>query len=261
MKKYILRFALVILPVATITSCETAPNFVSTEGASLSHIHIGHTLTAWPDTPDQQGLFQTAENLANESARRIVALDNQIEREPQTFSTTQVTNEVNKISALVSTPSDSKSYSVTSSLKKAIDHINYAKESDDASRNVIEGASYFEQNSVGIFKRAAVFENIATNIQSDQERSEIGQSVNNLRVIIVQILEGADIDKDGTIGSSPNEYGLGQLRDHLAGVIGNEYPAYRPYPKKVLFGVLKLKSGTQSFSGSGASGSYGRYSY
>ena len=256
-----LRLFGVTLSAFLLVSCETQTSLVSTEDASIAHIHIGHTLTAWPDTPNQNGLFETTEDLANESAGRMVALDQMIESEPNTFSTTLVVKEVREIALLVSAPTDSENYSVTSALRLSIDHINYAKESDDASRNVMEGGNLFEKYSVGVFKRAAIFDNIAENITSDQERSEIARSVNKLRIISVQILEGADIDNDGIIGSSANEYGLSQLRDHLAEMVANEYPAYRPYSKKVLFGILNIKSGTETFSGSGATGSYGRYSY
>ena len=251
----------VTLSALFLAACETQTSLVSTEDASIAHIHIGHTLTAWPDTPNQSGLFETTEDLANESAGRTVALDQMIESDPDSFSKTLVVKEVREIALLVNAPIGSENYSITSALRLSIDHINYAKESDDASRNVMEGGNLFEKYSIGVFKRAAIFDNIAANITSDQERGEIAKSVNNLRVIVVQILEGADIDNDGVVGSSANEYGLSQLRDHLAEMVANEYPAYRPYSKKVLFGILNIKSGTETFSGSGATGSYGRYSY
>ena len=62
----LLRRVVLIALVLSLAACaRTVPK--------ISHVHIGHTVSGWRDTPDQQGLFVTAEQEALNAEKEIKA--------------------------------------------------------------------------------------------------------------------------------------------------------------------------------------------
>jgi hypothetical protein len=119
---------------------------------TIAHVHIGHAMTGWYDTPDKEGLFVLAEKKAGES-------------------------------------------------------LKYAQAAVDGSRDL-------------------------NRIKANIARANI---------------HGEDLDGDGIVGSSANEYGMAQLRRDIERMIAREDPPYTTVNKWYLFNLIRLPDGSWIF--------------
>jgi hypothetical protein len=235
----------------------------ATKVPKYSHIHVGHSLTGWVNTPENKGLFVTAEELANEIAR--LSVDSIDASRRQDFDVVRRNSkEINRLigddsRAVVTKPED---YTFLTALQGSINHMQFASESDDASSNLQEGVKDFTDNVGIIFARTEVLTTLAEVTASETDADRLTDIVREIRVLAVQNLEGEDINDSGHIGDTPEEYGLRQLRRDMAATIKKEDPPYRAIEQRYLFGLVRLPDGTWAFKDPGSGGgAYGTYSY
>ena len=100
---------------------------------------MGHSLTAWRDTPDEQGLFVVAE-------KEITIAWQQAQSARQTSATVARKDLAGVIHALDlehQATGPGLGYGGIRALAGAAQHIEFASTSDDASRNIVKGAEAF----------------------------------------------------------------------------------------------------------------------
>lgn len=222
----------------------------------ISHTHVGHALSGWVITPNKQGLFVVAEDYAfkiAESSGRLVGYVNN-------ENTSQVGNVANEIITFIGSEElaeNEEEYLFVNAFIEATSHLEYAMQSDDASKNFKEGISRYIQLSDIILVRARLIKSLSEAIiDSNSKSKEIAKEINKLAI---QNLKGEDVNGNGNIGDEANEYGLRQLRADLADMLAKEQnPIYTPVQQKYLFGLVKLPDGTWAFKSS-LDGKYGRY--
>ena len=253
-----LQVSLVILFTGfALSACAT------TEVPKFSHIHVGHALNGWVNTPDQKGLFVTAENFAGEITRLSVS---SIEASRNSDFATVRTNSKEILRLIGFDPGDfitgPDSYTFLTALQGAVNHMEYAVDSDDASQNLRDGIQTVIDSSATVFARADVLRLLAELAATEPDDDQLSDVAREIRVLAVQNLEGEDINKNNLIGDTPEEYGLRQLRRDLAATIEKEQPPYRAVEQRYLFGLVRLPDGTWKFRDpDSGGGSYGRYSY
>lgn len=105
----------------------------------VSHAHMGHTLTAWHDTPDQQGLFAVAEQeieLALSEAQLAMDAtgdDRRVRR--------HASNVVNALNPDIQPIGPGLGYGGLRAFEGGIDHLEFAATSADASDNMIRSVA------------------------------------------------------------------------------------------------------------------------
>ena len=204
----------------------------------ISHAHVGHALTTWRDTPDEQGLFVVAE-------QEITIAWQQAQAARQTSATVARTHLAGVIHALdpeQQATGPGLGYGGIHALTGAAQHMEFASTSDDASRNIVKGSEAFvQQTSVMIenLKRAV---DVAIVAQKSSD-AEISGHTAEIEQIIDRSLNGADIDGDGSIGNTAEEIGLKQMREQLLAMLSRENPPYQPIGRRYLLGLVKLPSG------------------
>jgi len=205
----------------------------------ISHAHIGHALTAWKDTPNKQGLFIVAENeiqRAKEEAE--AALVEQISEQDMDA---RLVNILQALNPDLGTPAVTD-YGAVRALSGATDHMVFASESEDASKNMKQMVHEYSKAQQVVIKRVKLaVKQTQYAMQADvtERRGLISQLLGNLNAIS----DGIDLDGDGRIGSRDDEFGLQQLRDIVSNGLNNEKPAYHPVGKKYLFGLVRLPDG------------------
>ena len=206
----------------------------------ISHAHIGHSLTAWRDTPDQEGLFVVAEREAG------IALE-QAQWATQTAHTPGVAKK--HISAVthalnpdLQPEGPGLGYGAIRALEGAVDHIAFAAESKDASRNVIESAHEFSRDAQSVLDRLKVAVEVAL-LARHASAADLPGLAHELEQLIYLSINGEDVDGDGVIGATPQEAGLVQLRQGLHTMLANEEPPYHPLGRKYLLGLIRLPNG------------------
>ena len=138
-------------------------------------------------------------------------------------------------------------FGLKKAVSKAVDHILYAAESDDASENVRNFAEPFASNAEVVIQRCDLILVLGKDIlqtSSIQEAAALAQEVQNLSRANV---EGVDSDGNVVVTSNPGKYGLKQLRAQITDMINKEDPRYRPVPQRYLFGLIRLADGKWAY--------------
>ena len=221
----------------------------------ISHAHVGHALSAWRDTPDEQGLFVVAE-------QEITIAWQQAQAARQTSATgarKHVAGVIHALDPEKQATGPGLGYGGIRALTGAANHVEFASTSDDASRNIVKGAEAFGKQAAVVIENLKLAVDVAMLAQQASD-AEIAGLTAEMEPIIDRSLNGADIDGNGSIGNTTEEMGLKQMRQQLLAMLARENPPYQPIGRRYLLGLVKLPSGrwVYDFQRSGGS-SYSRY--
>jgi hypothetical protein len=218
----------------------------------ISHAHVGHSLTAWRDTPDEQGLFVVAE-------KEITIAWQQVQSARHTSATVARKDLAGVIHALDpehQATGPGLGYGGIRALTGAAQHIEFASTSDDASRNIVKGAEAFAKQAAVVIDNLKLAVDVAMLAQKSSD-AEISNLTAEIEKIIDRSLNGADVDGNGTIGNTAEEIGLKQMRQQLSAMLSRENPPYHPVGRRYLLGLVRMPNGrwAYQFQRSGGSGS------
>lgn len=217
----------------------------------ISHAHVGHALTAWRDTPDEQGLFVVAEQEIT-----IAWRDAQSAR--QASSTIARNDLARVIRALDPQPPDT-GYGGIRALTGAASHLEFSSTSEDASQNIRQGAEVFTKQAAVVIENLKLAVDIARLAQTSSD-AELSGLTAEIEKIIDRSLNGVDVDGDGSIGNTAEEIGLKQMRQQLLAMLSRENPPYHPIGRPYLLGLVRLPNGRWDYRFDRAQGSsYVRY--
>ena len=204
----------------------------------ISHAHVGHALTAWRDTPDEQGLFVVAEE-------EITIAWQQAQAARQTSATVARKDLAGVINALDPEPQATgpgSGYGGIRALTGAAQHLEFASTSDDASRNIMKGAEVFTKQAAVVIENLKLAVDIAILAQKSSD-AEISRLTAEIEQIIDRSLNGADVDGNGSIGNTAEEIGLKQMRQQLLAMLSRENPPYHPIGRRYLLGLVRMPNG------------------
>ena len=205
----------------------------------ISHAHVGHALSAWRDTPDEQGLFVVAE-------QEITMAWQQAQAARQTSATgarKHVAGVIHALDPEQQATGPGLGYGGIRALTGAANHIEFASTSDDASRNIVKGAEVFVKQTAVVIDNLKLAVDVAMLAQTSSD-AEIAGLTAEIEQTIDRSLNGADIDGNGAIGNTAEEMGLKQLRQQLLAMLSRENPPYHPIGRRYLLGLVRLPSGS-----------------
>ncbi len=236
MKKiYVYNILVLIVVSLFLTAC------VTTQTPKISHVHIGHAMTAWKGTPGEKGLFHTAEQeavlilqYASQEPKNLDEIKEMIESIQHTLDPDLVKRE-------------HPNYGFIKAITSARDHILYAADSQDASENIKSASKSIVQNIGEIIKRSNLMIALNNDILKSRNFEDAKLFVEEIKTLAKQNLKGVDLDNSGVIGNSPEEYGIKQLKHQINAMINKEVPAYKTVDKKYLFSLIRLPSGVWEF--------------
>jgi hypothetical protein len=232
---------------------------------TIAHTHIGHSLSGWIDTPEKEGLFIVAENLA----RR--AMDSAKLGTSESIDLAQIKQHMKEVMTVTNPPqpSDGKAvnYGVKQALAGAVGHITYAANSDDSTPNVQEFASRFEQDADAVMDRCELITVLSSDVIASQSIKESKLLAGEVYKLTQANLYGEDADSDGKVGNDPGELGLKQLRQEIEAMLDREKPPYTTVNRYYLFNLIRLPDGRwmfrsdfedkdDAYSGGGGGGGY-----
>lgn len=216
----------------------------ATRAPTIAHAHIGHAMDGWAETSDQIGLLVTAENAAQAAAnesKAAVAAKGDLARIK--FNVGQIISYTNPNYYGSQAPTEKKRYGVKNALAETAHHITFAAKSPDASANVRNSALQFSDNASYLLNRCDTITLLASEILNSQSTEEASILSGELLKLTHANLNGDDSNGDGIIGSTPEEYGLKQLREQLEAIINREGPEYTTVDSWYLLNLIKLDTG------------------
>lgn len=245
------KIPLLFLLFVTMTGCvQTRP--------LMSHSHIGHALTTWHDTPGNQGLYTVA---AKELDLAIVATDQALAnaKDPRRAAK-YVDNALHALNPDLMRFGAGLDYGAIRAMQGAIDHLEYAADSDDASDNFVSSVvSLVDQGDLVVARMVQAQEAIAAVDRSNPANDP------RLRTAQQLLMAAKYGDPNGVpAGNSMAraEHGLVHISDQLNDMLGREVdPDYEPVPRRYVLGLVKLPNGRWGYRLSKPAYSGGSYSY
>jgi len=210
----------------------------------VSHAHIGHALTTWHDTPDQQGLFVVAEkelDIAIESAAR--ALQSYPDSKAVRHHLDDALHALNPDRQLVGRGLD---YGAIRGLTGALEHLEYAANSDDASSNFVSSVVTLVDQGDLVIGRMQEAEQllVVTSKSAAYERDKV--------LLIRDLLTAAKYgeNRSGALGdeSLVNVDGLKSIAATIDDMLQRETdPSYQPVSRKYVLGLVRLPNGVWAY--------------
>jgi hypothetical protein len=214
----------------------------------MSHAHVGHALTAWRDTPNEEGLFVTAEQ---EAAIALQQAHNAAGAANATVARQHLTGVVHALDPERMAQGSASGYGGIRALAGAASHLKYAAEADDASRNIVRGADVFVAQAVAVLEHFKLAVDVAVLAQQARD-IEISGLAAEAAALLNRAVNGSDLDGNGTIGNTVEETGLKHMREQLAAMLRRENPSYHPVGRPYLLGLVQLPSGRWAYRFSSA---------
>ena len=248
LSRALINAVILLLVSLSMTAC------VTTQAPKISHVHVGHAMTAWRDTPDEKGLFITAEREAAIAAEHAqYAVENSHDLKLVKMHTMHVQHAMDP--ALISKTAPDMlnngpglGYGFIKAIGASNDHISFAADSDDASDNIKKSAQLWSQNVAVIMERNELIVTLSQALLTSDSHEEIIILADEIKLLTEQNLYGYDSDGDGTIGNVKSDYGIKQLKNEINIMIEKEDPPYQTVEKKYLFGLIRLPSCEWTFN-------------
>ena len=237
--KYLQQCLLSVIIILMMSGC------VTTQTPKISHVHVGHAMTAWRDTPDEQGLFITAEKEGTIAYKQALsAVENSHSVKLLKMHIKHVQHAMNP---KLAKEGPGLGYGFISAISSARDHILFAADSKDASANIKSSAEVWSKHVESILERSNLVIELSKEILVSSSHEEMIILTDEVLSLTKKNLYGYDSDGDGTIGNVKNDYGIKQLHEEMKAMIAREDPPYQTVDKKYLFGLIRLPSGEWIF--------------
>ena len=187
---------------------------------NMSHVHIGHVMTGWNDTPDGQGLLPTAQAEAKIARRHIdFAL-----ADPKDLGSIKV--HTRHVLHAVDPTAEPAGPGLGYGLKKAavgvMGHIRAAADSDGASDNVSLHTEHVATSAGNVFAWSEEIIFTAKAIITATQANPAAQLAQRVKTLLICITAGCDTNGDGKIGWQKGEGGLAQAAQHMGFMMKGE---------------------------------------
>ena len=232
-----------------------AAGCVSEIPPTIAHAHIGHAVTGWHDTPGQDGLLITAAQEATIGydhagyALEAAATPEQLRE--------HVRHVLHAYAPERTTPGPGLGYGLCKALDGALDHLEFAAQSDDATANVRNSAAEIRANSQALREKCALVPELAVEIRAIESEVDALLLTEELRKITDEVMNGSDVNGNGVVGDHAAEYGIATIRRDIDRMTARERPLYSPVATRWLFNLIRLDDGTWTFRRGGGSGKGG----
>lgn len=213
-----------------------------------SHAHMGHSLTAWHDTPDNQALLEVAEK---ELAVAIMQADAAMKTPLRAEIKEHFSHILNALNPDQQPRGPGLQYGAIRALQGTLEHLEYAAASPDASSNLL--GSMVDLISTG--------ETVLTHLRKAQEivlasLDDRSVDVSTATVAVQNELKKAAFGDDNI---SDQTDGMRGLHDAMQAMLDRESdPHYEPLPRRYVLGLVRLPNGKWGYR-LAKSASYGGY--
>lgn len=195
----------------------------------ISHAHVGHCLTHWADTPDQRGLLPVARQELDTARREADAALKEGQTPNQKAA--HIRNIARALNPDAEKLGPGLGYGAIRALESAVEHLEYAATSDDASPNVV--SSVAELSGIGD-KMLSDMRSVAARATSADMRD--AAALDKTALELRTALSGISSEFD-------------QLQTSLTAMLNRETdPKYSPLAKSYLLGVVRLPNGKWAYA-------------
>jgi hypothetical protein len=179
-----------------------------------AHLHIGHVMTNWKETPSKEGFLP----VAVADARVAVAHAGYMQKSPDNLDSVKLHagHVLNALDPTLEAKGPGSGFGVKRATDGALQHLQFAAKAEGASKGVQTHATHVEAslNDVKQWTDEAIA--TAQKIRAATSASEAAPLVAQMIAQTNTIASGVDANKDGSIGWQTGEGGLAQAQQHMA---------------------------------------------
>ena len=182
------------------------------EQGNAAHVHIGHVMDGWNDTPDGQGLLPAAIAEARIAAQHAsFAAKDPSNLDAMKLHAAHVLHAVDP-EQIAGGPG--LGYGVKKAAAGAAGHIEFAATSDGASGAVMTHSEHVATSARNTVARVDEIVALAKKIEMASSASAASGLVAELNTLAEQLISGTDADGDGRTGWQQGEGGLQVAETH-----------------------------------------------
>ena len=209
-----MRTAMAIGAAALLAACANGDQRMASEAdTNMSHVHVGHVLTSWQDTPDQMGFLPTAQAEAEVAAQHAGFAASR----PDDLDWMQLHagHVVHALDPSVEAEGPGLGYGVRQAAQGVAQHVRFAADSEEASDNVKLHAGHVETSAGNVVAWSERVVELGQQVQAASSAAEAAPLVAEMEDLTQRILAGTDANGDGTVSWEANEGGLAQAAQHM----------------------------------------------
>jgi len=201
-------------PVRVLGEMKGSAIVVSRIEAIASHLHLGHVMTNWRDTPANVGFLIAAIADANVAAVHaklaLPSADNLAEMQ------LHAGHVLNALDPAVEPKGPASGYGVKKAATGALQHLDFAVQGEGSTANIKMHAAHVSASLNDVLQWTDQAIGLAQQIRMTSSAQEAAKLVAELVAVTTAIAEGTDADKDGQVGWQSGEGGLQQAQVHMA---------------------------------------------
>jgi hypothetical protein len=178
-----------------------------------AHVHIGHVVTSWRDTPNLQGLLTTAVADAKVAAAHAALASKASDN--LDLMKLHAGHVLHALDPSVEGQGPGSGYGLKKAAGGALQHVGFAAGAEDASDNVKTHASHVSASLTDVMRWTDQAVVVAQKIRLATSAVEATSLADALATLTTNIVNGVDANKDGQIGWQSGEGGLQQAQQHM----------------------------------------------
>lgn len=209
MKKLMIVLATGVL----VVGCAAQDDMTKPMTKNMSHMHIGHVLTGWKDTPNNNGLLPTAREEAEIAAKHSGLAAKRLS--DLIWMQTHTKHVIHAVDPGKIKKGPGLGYGVLKAAKGTAKHINLAASSADASDGVKKHAVHISMTANNTVARASKVLAHADKVLQATTASEASSHVIEMSKLAQQFVHGMDANGDGKVSWHKDEGGLLVAGKHM----------------------------------------------
>ena len=190
------------------------------QATSMVHTHIGHVMTKFQGTPNEQGLLPTALAEAKIAAQHAALAA----KTPDNLDAMKLHagHIIHAVDPSVEMKGPGLGYGVKRAAAGAAQHIQLAAKVEGASKNVQTHSAHVAASANNVVTRADEIVALAQKIRAAISPADAAALVSQLNMLAQELVAGMDANKDGRVTWEPTEGGLQQAQQHMELLVKGE---------------------------------------
>src|SRR5262245_16001946 len=187
---------------------------VSRVEAIAAHLHLGHVMTNWRDTPQNVGFLTAAISDANVGAVHAkLALQATDDLAAMKLHAGHV---LHALDPSIEPRGPASGYGVKKAATGALQHLDFAVQGEGTTANIKMHATHVSASLNNVLQWTERAVAVAQQIRSADSAAAAAALLNELVSLTTAITDGKDANNDGQVGWQSGEGGLQQAQIHMA---------------------------------------------
>ncbi|MCH7935955.1 MAG: hypothetical protein IH994_02545 [Proteobacteria bacterium] len=210
------------LGLVLVTGCagEMAKKDKGMAKMSKAHVHIGHVMTGWKDTPEKAGLLPTAIAEAKVAAQHAGFAANK--PGDLKWMKAHIGHVLHAVDPGVEPKGPGLGYGVIKAAGGAAKHIGFSAKSEGASGNVKKHAVHVGASTKNVVTWGKLIVRLGKKVKKAKTAAQAAPLVKKIGELAARLAAGDDVNGDGKVTWVASEGGLKEAKKHMGFMMKGE---------------------------------------